>query len=289
MVDVEKVIEKINIESIVPADYNPRIISDEDYANLKKSIDEFGLVSPIVINLEDCTIISGHQRFDVLYYENNISELYLLKLGDIGWVFTETDLTIKDKNYEKALNLAMNRIHGEFDVNKVDVILSDLQELKLDSLTGFDLELDEIDYDFISRLDDESDEEYDDVSNDNFDDKIIDDSYEEDEIEKTFEKTELEKTFEENKMENNRIRRGFIKYGDVYKIGDSFLMFGKSDSEQDRTKLLNSILQKNPINLPKELIKIKSITKEINYYMCYDADLIESIIIENKKISKKIG
>ena len=98
---VDKNIKKIDINSLVPADYNPRIISDEDYENLKTSIDEFGIVAPIVINLDDNTIISGHQRFDVLYYENKLDELYLLELGDIGWVFTETDLKLKDKMIQR--------------------------------------------------------------------------------------------------------------------------------------------------------------------------------------------
>ena len=67
MVDID--IEKIDINSLVPADYNPRKISDKDYNNLKNSIDEFGIVDPIIVNLKNNTIISGHQRFDVLFYE----------------------------------------------------------------------------------------------------------------------------------------------------------------------------------------------------------------------------
>ena len=103
MVDKNLDIKKINLDSLVPAEYNPRKISDKDYENLKRSIDEFGIVVPIIINLKDFTIISGHQRFDILYYENNLQEVYLLELGDVGWVFTDVDLKIKDKNYEKTL------------------------------------------------------------------------------------------------------------------------------------------------------------------------------------------
>lgn len=287
MVDKDINIEKISIDSLVPADYNPRKISDKDYNNLKNSIDEFGIVSPIIINLTDNTIISGHQRFDVLYYENNISDLYLIKLGDIGWVFTETDLKIKDKNYEKTLNLALNRIHGEFDEDKLNEVLVELEELNLDYLTGFDLEFDDIDYDFITRIDDE--EEYDEeIIEEIYDDtdeiieEIIDDDIEEEIIEEKTEKTEEKKS-------SNRIRRGFIKYGDVYRIGEStYLMFGKENNEQDRTKLFKYPTQKIP-NLPSDLKKIKSVSKEINYYMSDDAELIENIIIENNNISKKIA
>lgn len=295
MVDKNINVEKIDINSLVPADYNPRKISDKDYENLKNSIDEFGIVSPIIINLSDNTIISGHQRFDVLYYENNVSELYLLKLGDIGWVFTETDLTIKDKNYEKTLNLALNRIHGEFDEEKVNEVLIELEELHLDHLTGFDLELDDIDYNFISRLDDDYDDdvyEYDDDYDDDLNEDIVDEYFDEEEneetIEETIEENEFAETNNNQKEKNNRIRRGFIKYGDIYRIGDSYLMFGKSDNEQDRTKLLNINPQKNSNNISENLTKIKTITKEINYYISDDAELIENIIIDNNKICKKI-
>lgn len=285
MVDKEINIEKIDIHSLVPADYNPRKISDEDYQNLKQSIDEFGVVSPILINLQDNTIISGHQRFDVLYYENNLSELYLIRLGDVGWVFPDLELEIKDKNYEKALNLAMNRIHGEFDENLVNEVLADLEEVNLDYLTGFDLDLDDIDYNFISRIEDDYDEvEYDEDDYDEIIEEENDDEYVEEDI-----------GFSNTKSSNNetkskeRIRRGFVKYGDIYKIGQSsYLMFGKETNEQDRTKLFNSNIQKQIPQIPQNINKLKSITQEVNYYMCDDAEQVEQIIINNKSISKKI-
>ena len=288
MVDKDINIEKISIDSLVPADYNPRKISDKDYTNLKNSIDEFGIVSPIIINLSDNTIISGHQRFDVLYYENNVSDLYLIKLGDIGWVFTETDLKIKDKNYEKTLNLALNRIHGEFDEDKLNEVLVELEELNLDYLTGFDLEFDDIDYDFITRIDEEDEEDEiieelidDDVYDDEIIEEITDNNIKEEDIEEKSDKSEKQKS-------SDRIRRGFIKYGDVYRIGEStYIMFGKENNEQDRTKIFKYPIQKTP-NLPSELKKIKSVNKEIDYYICDDAELIESIIIDNNNISKKV-
>lgn len=290
MVDKDIIIEKIDINSLVPADYNPRKIDKSDYENLKTSIDEFGIVSPLIINLKDNTIISGHQRFDVLYYENNLQEVNLIRLGDIGWVFTDTELKLKDKNHEKALNLALNRIHGEFDPDKLNEVLVELEELHLDHLTGFDLELDNITYEFSSRIVDdyEYENEEDEFIEDEDDYVILDDVLEEDDeiIEEEF-----EDIIEEEKEEKpkNRIRRGFIKYGDIYKIGESsYLMFGKSDNEQDRTKILNITPPNNQINLPNELTKIKTITKEINYYISDDAELIENIIIKNNNKCKKI-
>lgn len=280
---VDSNIEKINIDKLVPADYNPRKISEKDYNNLKNSIDEFGIVSPIIINLNDNTIISGHQRFDVLYYENNVTELYLLKLGDIGWAFTETDLKIKDKNYEKTLNLALNRIHGEFDEEKLNEVLVELEELELDSLTGFDLDLDDIDYDFITRIDDEDYEEIEDSSEDEYVEEI-----EEVEEPQIIEKP-IQKEEKAEKPKTERIRRGFIKYGDIYRIGDySYVMFGKENNGQDRTKLLNNPIEQRTPNLSKDLKKIKTITKQINYYISDDAELLENLIIKHKNICKKI-
>lgn len=288
MVDKNLDIKKINLDSLIPAEYNPRKISDKDYENLKRSIDEFGIVVPIIINLKDFTIISGHQRFDILYYENNLQEVYLLELGDIGWVFTDIDLKIKDKNYEKTLNLALNRIHGEFDPNRVNEILFELEELHLDHLTGFDLELDDIDYNFSSRIDEEYYEDEEEIFEDDYDN--IDDYDEEDIIDEDddFEiEEETEKPSQPKPKE--RIRRGFIKYGDVYKIGESsYLMFGKENNEQDRTKLLNITPQQNQIEIPQEIKKIKTITKEINYYISDDAELIETFIIKNNDNCKKV-
>ena len=49
--------EKIKIEDIEPAEYNPRKISKKEYKKLSKSISEFGLVDPIIINLKNMHII----------------------------------------------------------------------------------------------------------------------------------------------------------------------------------------------------------------------------------------
>lgn len=136
---------KINITDINPADYNPRKISNEDYQKLTQSIKTYGLVDPIIINLNDNTVIGGHQRYDVLmdmYINNEIDkELSLLKLGDVGWVFTDDSLNVQDENYEMALNLSLNKISGEWDDDKLAVVLEDLEVNGFDvELTGFDSE-----------------------------------------------------------------------------------------------------------------------------------------------------
>lgn len=59
-------IDKIRLTDITPADYNPRQINDTQLSKLSKSIQDFGLVDPIIINLQNNKIIGGHQRYRVL-------------------------------------------------------------------------------------------------------------------------------------------------------------------------------------------------------------------------------
>lgn len=124
-------IEKKPINNLIPANYNPRKDlkpGDSEYEKIKMSIEEFGYVDPIIIN-RDNTIIGGHQRWKVL--------------KDLGYTDIDCVVVDVDKSKEKALNLALNKIQGAWDEEKLAEVLSSLQgEIDL-ILTGFDL--DEID------------------------------------------------------------------------------------------------------------------------------------------------
>lgn len=132
--------DKININKLKPADYNPRQITPTELEKLTNNLEEFGLVDPIVIDLTDNnTIVGGHQRYKVLSnkYEDG-KELNLIKLGDIGWVFDDTELKIKDKDHQKALNISFNKIQGEWDFPKLQNLLKGLNENHFNiDLTGF--------------------------------------------------------------------------------------------------------------------------------------------------------
>lgn len=66
--------------------------------------------------------------------------MQLIQLGDIGLCFFDEQLKIKDKNHEKALNIALNRINGDWDYPKLEEILQELNNNKLDlSLTGYSI------------------------------------------------------------------------------------------------------------------------------------------------------
>ena len=147
-------IEHIKITDLKPAEYNPRRISDEDYQKLKNSISTFGLVDPIIVNLKNMHIVGGHQRYDVLLDEHMldndfVAELPMVRLGDVGFVFTDTELSIRDDDHEKALNLALNKISGEWDEQKLQPLLEELELSPIDiQLTGFsEPELEELNID----------------------------------------------------------------------------------------------------------------------------------------------
>ena len=139
-------LEKIKITEIHPAEYNPRNITVDEKTKLKNSIDNFGIVEPILINLHNNRIIGGHQRFDLLldqYILDNdfYAELNLLKLNDsYGWVFPDNDKNLDSEEMEKALNLVLNntKVMGSFDEDKLVNIFNELTESGFNtSLTGF--------------------------------------------------------------------------------------------------------------------------------------------------------
>lgn len=143
-------LERIKIIDISPAGYNPRTITDDEKTRLKNSIDHFGIVEPILINLQNHNqIIGGHQRFQILWeqylLDNDLyAELNLLKLNDsYGWVFPDNDITLDSEDMEKALNLVLNntKVMGTFDENKLVQVFNDLTESGFNtSLTGFNNE-----------------------------------------------------------------------------------------------------------------------------------------------------
>lgn len=126
-------IEKKRTAELLPAEYNPRKDlrpGDAEYEKLKRSIEQFGYVEPVIWNKTTGRVVGGHQRLKVLL--------------DMG--MTEVDCVVVelDAEKEKALNIALNKISGEWDKEKLALLISDLQGADFDvSLTGF--EPDEID------------------------------------------------------------------------------------------------------------------------------------------------
>jgi len=123
-------IQKIPISRINPAAYNPRLDlkpGDPDYEKLKKSINTFGYVEPLVWNIQTGNLVGGHQRFKILL-EQGVKEV-------------EVSVVDLDPQKEKALNLALNKIRGDWDEEKLGSLLDELSKSPdFDvTLTGFDI------------------------------------------------------------------------------------------------------------------------------------------------------
>ena len=271
-------ITKINIKDISPAHYNPRKIREEEMRSLKKSMDKFGLVDPIIVNLKNNRIIGGHQRYEVLFNENEDQELSLVKLGNIGWAFVDEELEIKDEAHEKALNLALNRIKGEFDIIKLNPILDELAEFNLDHLTGFDIELEDIDYTFMNKEEEKEEDDYEEYGFNQYD--IESDNGQN--ITYSLSDEEITEDKEHKRVE----KKHFVEKGDIYKIGNNIILYGEYNQE-NINKLLNSYGNDN-IHF-NELLKGDSIRVPLKYYIIESIDLVEKLIRKNYKYSDKLN
>lgn len=140
-------IQKVSIDKINPAPYNPRITlkpSDPAYEKLKQSIEKFGLVEPLIWNKRTGNLVSGHQRLAILKKEGAKEvQVSVVNLSDSD---------------EKALNMAMNKISGEWDHEALTVLMDELGAAGEDvfSLAGFQKQ--EID-DLITKLSIDFDDE----------------------------------------------------------------------------------------------------------------------------------
>ncbi len=121
-------IQTVEINKIKPAAYNPRLDlqpGDPDYEKLKKSILEFELVEPLVWNKRTGNLVGGHQRLKIL--------------KELGEVYVEVSVLDISLTREKALNLALNQIQGDWDLPKLTDLLQELDTGEFDlDITGFD-------------------------------------------------------------------------------------------------------------------------------------------------------
>jgi len=122
-------IQRIPIKKIKPAAYNPRLDlqpGDADYDKLQRSMETFGCVEPLVWNKQTCNLVGGHQRFKIL-----------LAKGATSVDVSVVDLPLAQ---EQALNVALNKISGDWDENRLADLLKGLAAIpEFDvSLTGFD-------------------------------------------------------------------------------------------------------------------------------------------------------
>ena len=184
-------IQNIETSKLIPATYNPRKDlkpEDEEYQKIKRSITEFGFVNPLIIN-KDMTVIGGHQRLKVLQ--------------ELGYTSVECVIVDLDKQNEKALNIALNKISGDWDTEKLESLLQELQLEDFDvSLTGFGS--DEVD-DILSDLVETKEDDFD-----------VDQAV-------------------------NEIEEPVTKVGDIWILGRHRLMCGDSTQKEDVMRLMNNL------------------------------------------------
>jgi DNA modification methylase len=183
------IVQKIPVSEINPAKYNPRKDlkpGDPAYEKLKRSMTEFGYVEPIIWNEETGNIVGGHQRYKILLEE--------------GHTEVECVVVMLPADKEKALNVALNKVTGDWEVKALAELLNDLNEQDFDlSLTGFDAA--EIE-DLFSQVHDK------DVTDDDFD---------------------LDKALEEEPVS---------KPGDIWLLGRHRLICGDSTKAETYEKLM---------------------------------------------------
>lgn len=127
---IEWHIEKKKLSELNPYEHNPRKLTEKGMADLKRSIDKFGLAEPIIINLDN-TIIGGHARFFTLL-KNNDNDNAVLDCYVPNIMLTPKEV--------QELNIRLNKnIAGEFDLE----VLADA--FKFDDLLEWGFESDELD------------------------------------------------------------------------------------------------------------------------------------------------
>ena len=129
-------IEQRNPAELVPADYNPRKIDDHQLDALKRSLDRWGFVEPVVMNKRTGRIVGGHQR---------VKAALALAVPEVPTVWVDID-----EEGEKALNIALNQISGEWEEDKLAALLDEL-EAKGQSLEELGFKQDRLD-DLLAEL-----------------------------------------------------------------------------------------------------------------------------------------
>lgn len=126
-----KIIRK-RIADMERATYNPRVElqpGDAEYETLKRSLEQFGMVEPVVWNERTNRVVGGHQRLTVE--------------AALGHEEVDVSVVDLDEIKEKELNIALNKIGGRWDTEKLGAVFDNLGDRALE--TGFTQpEIDEV-------------------------------------------------------------------------------------------------------------------------------------------------
>jgi len=146
-----KVVEK-NVADIIPANYNPREITKKQFAEIKESVDKFGLVDPLIVNIHPNRkniLVGGHQRLQVI-----------IDMGLKTAPCVEVNL---DEKQEKELNIRLNKNQGQwnfdnlanfFDVDNLVDWGFDSKELNFSNVAELNETMSAVDNEFTGEGDD---------------------------------------------------------------------------------------------------------------------------------------
>jgi ParB-like chromosome segregation protein Spo0J len=98
------ILKESNVKDLIPADYNPRQLSIEQFDKIQESLTRFGFVDPVIVNTHkgrENIIVGGHQRVKVWQ-----------SMGNKKVPTVEVDLPIEK---EKELNVRLNKASGDWD------------------------------------------------------------------------------------------------------------------------------------------------------------------------------
>ena len=110
-------IKEMEIEKLLPAAYNPRVdltSEDQEYQDIKRSIEKFGYIETIVWNKQTGRLITGHQRVKILKEKGVKKE----KISIVDF----------DEQTEKEANLALNKVEGRSEPVKLFELITELEK-----------------------------------------------------------------------------------------------------------------------------------------------------------------
>lgn len=121
-------IRYLPLKELKEAPYNPRAVLPETsrvYHRLRRSLQSFGLVEPLVWNETTGHVVGGHFRLRIL--------------RELGVEVVPVSVVHLTPEREKALNLVLNNpeAQGRFDPKRLLAVLRELEQLPELELTGF--------------------------------------------------------------------------------------------------------------------------------------------------------
>lgn len=185
-------VQEIKVTELNAAPYNPRVTLEPgmlEWEKIKHSIEEFGNVEPIVWNKRTGNVVGGHQRLSVL--------------KSMGYETVPCSVVDLDENEEKLLNLALNKIKGQWDYDKLEDILRGF-DYEVATASGFSAEEIAV---ILANNEDllDDDEDYDGWENDEPEEQIVGGSYV---VTLVFANAELAQEWAEGEGYADQIREG---------------------------------------------------------------------------------